>query len=574
LNAVDERIDAQASSVDVDHPKLHAPLVIGSGPENRLIIGQRSNGTVSLIDPVTGVSSTIQVAKTISDAAWLPAERMLIVADDTRGELVCCQMEDWELQLVSRTVLDSSPEQRPLSAPSPVQPIRLAVSDDASMLCVSLRWEKQAVCFSIREGTLVPLKDNGVLPLDFCPNCVTALPGRRFVIADAFGGKLVLVQCGNAVRSVASQELFGHHIGGLAVSDDGQRLLVSHQVLSRLAHTTQDDIHWGSLMQNVVSLIAADTLELSAEQFDHQRRVIPVGDTGGAAADPVSVAFWRDGLVVSSAGSDRVWSAASMNEPLVATPVGNLPSSMVMLPDDRVATGNLFDNTVSVVALAHNQVTRTIGTSWQDEAPTSRGERLFYSGALSHDRWMSCSSCHVDGHTCDLLADTLGDGGFGSAKRIPSLFGAGNTGPWGWLGNKSGLEQQLRQTLTSTMHGEHEEQTISDLSAFLNTLMPPEVSPSVQSLPGALVFASRGCSTCHAAENLTSSKTYRVGLIDELGHEYFNPPSLRGLRFRSRFGHDGRFHSIEELLQSHPPDIEKPLSQRERLQLMEFLLSV
>ena len=48
-----------------------------------------------------------------------------------------------------------------------------------------------------------------------------------------------------------------------------------------------------------------------------------------------------------------------------------------------------------------------------------RGERLFFDGRLSHDGWLSCQSCHTDGHTNNALADTLGDGSFGAAKRLP-----------------------------------------------------------------------------------------------------------------------------------------------------------
>ena len=55
----------------------------------------------------------------------------------------------------------------------------------------------------------------------------------------------------------------------------------------------------------------------------------------------------------------------------------------------------------------------------------ARGERLFHDARLSHDGWMSCHSCHVDGHTNGLVADTLGDGSYG-APNLAHRMGEGD----------------------------------------------------------------------------------------------------------------------------------------------------
>ena len=52
---------------------------------------------------------------------------------------------------------------------------------------------------------------------------------------------------------------------------------------------------------------------------------------------------------------------------------------------------------------------------------------------------MSCHSCHPDGHTNGLLNDNLGDGNFGAPKRVLSLLGVGQTGPWAWNGGVADL---------------------------------------------------------------------------------------------------------------------------------------
>src|SRR5690606_13584608 len=82
--------------------------------------------------------------------------------------------------------------------------------------------------------------------------------------------------------------------------------------------------------------------------------------------------------------------------------------------------------------------------SWEE-----RGEALFYDGRLSMDGWMSCNSCHTDGHTTGLRNDNLGDDTFGAPKRILSLLGARNTEPYAWNGNSWSLALQMQKSVRS-----------------------------------------------------------------------------------------------------------------------------
>ena len=93
---------------------------------------------------------------------------------------------------------------------------------------------------------------------------------------------------------------------------------------------------------------------------------------------------------------------------------------------------------------------------------------MFYNAKLSHDGWMSCHSCHTDGHTNNLLSDTLGDGSYGAAKRVPSLLGVAATGPWTWTGSMARLEDQVRKSIATTMHGpKPTDAQVADLTAYL-----------------------------------------------------------------------------------------------------------
>ena len=118
---------------------------------------------------------------------------------------------------------------------------------------------------------------------------------------------------------------------------------------------------------------------------------------------------------------------------------------------------------------------------------------------------MSCHSCHTDGHTNNLLSDTLGDGSYGAPKRVPSLLGVAATGPWTWTGSIARLEDQIRKSIATTMHGtKPTDEQVADLTAYLSSLAPP--SPEVTGIGpvdapavarGREVFEARKCASCH-----------------------------------------------------------------------------
>ena len=149
---------------------------------------------------------------------------------------------------------------------------------------------------------------------------------------------------------------------------------------------------------------------------------------------------------------------------------------------------------------------------------------LFHDARLSHDGWFSCHSCHTDGHTNGLLADTLGDGSYGTPKRVPSLRGVKDTGPFGWTGGAKDLEAQLRSSVETTMRGP------SSPPPRRPTCWPTcgrSAAAAAQPVRGEAAGGGRaprrggvprqGCAACHEPPAYTSAKTYDVGLADEAG---------------------------------------------------------
>src|SRR5262249_16529385 len=161
-----------------------------------------------------------------------------------------------------------------------------------------------------------------------------------------------------------------------------------------------------------------------------------------------------------------------------------------------------------------------------------------------------CQSCHTDGHTSGLNSDTLGDGSYGAPKRIPSLLGVGDTGPWGWTGSFARLEDQVRQSVESTMQGSTPTAAeVADLVVYLRTLTAAAAvagAPGSPELHRGRALFERECSSCHAPTTYTVPRRFDVGLVDEKGNRKFNPPSLRGVGRNAPLLHDGRAASVEE----------------------------
>jgi cytochrome c peroxidase len=418
------------------------------------------------------------------------------------------------------------------------------------------------------------------------------LDARHAVIAEAFGGRLAVVDCDEATL-LSVFELPIHNIRDLALSGDS--LYLTHQILSPTARTEAEHIHWGILMQNEVSRLPVTSLLETQADLEAVRSAVSVGGPGNGAGDPQSIVVTLDRLVVSLAGTDELALIDRVGVREVRLSTGTRPVDVVLNDDrSRAFVVNELSDSVTVVDLLENEILTEIelGPTPKPGA-VERGERAFFSSRLSLESWMSCHSCHTDGHTNNRLADTLGDGGYGDAKRIPSLLGVWATGPWAWNGKHSVLHSQVAASLRTTMHTRDYRLSTdaeavdsatpdlaADLAAYLTTLSRPpsisaarlNVSVSDDALDGAVVFESRGCVACHDPfTSLTTDGVFDVGLPDRSGLRQFNPPSLGAVSQRDRLLHDGRARSLQDVLLKYSHPSGQKLPQPERRALIEYL---
>ena len=300
-------------------------------------------------------------------------------------------------------------------------------------------------------------------------------------------------------RAIASvRSLPAHNIRGLAFAPDGQTLLIAHQVLNRLAQTSFDDVHWGLLIRNHLRVARQTPFKAGTDrrgahdpaETDDRRaptrqprlldggRLLDLGDVGYAAGDPGAIAFDRRGhVIVALSGMDEVAIAAGLGQGPHRIVVGRRPIALATSPDGEfVYVADSLDDTISVITIATGQRPATIGLGPRPEpSAADRGERLFSSAKLSHDGWMSCQSCHTDGHTNSLLSDTLGDGSYGAPEARAVAPGrrhvpAPGPGPAPW----PGWTTRSASRSSTTMHGpKPTDGQVADLIAYLESLEPP-----------------------------------------------------------------------------------------------------
>jgi YVTN family beta-propeller protein len=568
----DEPNSAGRSSQRVRQP---VALVIGEGGK-ALFVANRKSGTLSVVDTQgRRVVAEYDVGLGLADLGVLPDGRYLLAVDQVASEVLLIDARTRKIRVVDR--IKVSPD-----------PVRLVVSADGSSAIVASLWSRRLTFVGLarrvpadRDPALTIV---GSLELPFCPRELALVAdGAKLVVADAFGGRLAVVD--TIRRSTDSiRSLPAHNIRGMAFTPNCQTLVVAHQVLNRLAQTSFDDVHWGLLIGNHLRVLRATALLNTGPDSSllEGSRLFDLGDVGYGAGDPAKVTFdARGNLLIALAGVDEIAITASPDQPPRRSVVGRQPTASFLSPDGLcLYVADALDDTISVVEVATGLRVATIALGHRPQ-PTAaeRGERLFSSARLSHDGWMSCQSCHTDGHTNNLLSDTLGDGSYGAAKRVPSLLGVATTGPWTWTGSIPRLEDQVRQSIVTTMHGaKPTDEQIKDLTAYLSSLPvpPPELTSNGPSdLPvvarGRQVFESRKCMSCHVPPEYTSPGVYDVGLSDEVGNREFNPPSLRGVGRRETLLHDGRAHALEEVFQKERHPRRLVLTPAEIADLVAFL---
>jgi YVTN family beta-propeller protein len=555
--------------------RLRRPVAVQlSADEQVLYVANQRSGTLSIVDLSTQATvKEIDLGKRLSAMVAAPDRRMLLVTDEAAHELI---------------LLDANGRQVSVRQRLPVSnyPVSVVVSRDGRRCYVSSLWSRRLTFVELPTDEGAAARVTGTFDLPFAPReLLLARNDTRLMVGDAFGGRLGIVDTASG-QIVLARDLPGHNIRGLGVSANRQMLLVSHQMLNELAHTVHNDVHWGLLMSNDLRWLSLDTVLDGQASLYKGAHMHPLGGASNATGDPAGLAVAADGtVVVTLAGVGEVAMGKENDFSLHRVRVGRRPTAVTVSADSgRAFVANTFGDSIAIVDVTERETLAEISLGPQAElTEADRGELLFYDARLSHDSWMSCHSCHTDGHTNGLLNDNLSDGTFGAPKRVLSLLGSADTAPFAWNAGAKDLVTQIRTSISVTMQGDQPptEKQLSALAAYLQTLpLPPPIDEARGNLDesaverGRALFAEQRCARCHAPPTYTTPRTYDVGLADKLGNKLFNPPSLRGVSQRGPYFHDNRAMSLDDVFRNHRHQLKRDLTDDERRDLLAFLKSL
>ncbi|MCU0711767.1 MAG: hypothetical protein MUC43_06880 [Pirellula sp.] len=463
----------------------------------------------------------------------------------------------------------------------------------SSKLYVSCVWSKRVDVFSLQgdSQSISERAAKGTIDVPLWPSAMMMLHDE-LLVTDHFGADACRISA-TTQQITKRKDWFGSSVRSLVEiptkADEPKKIGVMHTVLNEFARTNPQDIQWGVLLTNDFRVVNVDRLLDDAETNVYRDgRFHPVGIPGNGAAEPTDISVHQSTgqVAVAVGGTDQVAIGDVNTVGFRFLDVGRFPTAVAWAPDGgELYVVNQFDDTYSVIDVANRKVVRHVSLGkMRPLEPKELGEHLFHSATLSHDRWLTCASCHIDGHTNHQLADNLGDLDFGAPKRTPSLRGIKDTAPYTWLGHSQTLEAQTVASIRKTMNSYRrlDPDEVEHIVTFMESLEPlPSVDEARGSQEfdriqqGKLVFERVGCAECHGEDRYTSFGVYDIGVKDENDKRLFNPPSLRGLSQRGpMLFHDNRANGIRGVLVDEKHQLTEELADADLENLIRFLESL
>ena len=587
-----------------ERPQQHGPITVHSTGDE-IVVGDRG-GEVIVVDAETRqvrdrqrVGPSLTDLQPLSDGRWLASTSQGLVLLNREPRRPPSGDGSYARQSVVRNGQKGAKQRGWLTGKNVdlTHVVSLAVHPQGRIAAAAGLWSRRVTLLTIDQDQLQVAAH---VDLPFAPRCQCWLKvggggkggegEQELLVLDSFGGGYAILNSAGETRHAGTLPV--HNVRGLLPDDATGQLYVSHQTMNPVATTERESVFWGEVIRSLYSRVAyADLLQ---EGEPAMQTVYPLSTPGDAAADPGQmVSLPEGGVAIALSGVGQVGLKLSRDGVLLRRNVGHRPQAVAFNSIRReVYVASTLSDRLSVIQLDTPEKVRNIPLRENREnaklSSVQRGERLFYDGQLSLDGWFSCHSCHTDGHSNGRTNDNLGDGDFGHPKRIPSLLGVGETGPWGWDASKHQLSSQILGSVKTTMQGEEiDEEAASDLAEYLLTLQPaPGISKArkqtdtrkqpdtAQVELGARTFRSANCINCHAPPNYTTGDTYDVGLQADGDTAEFNPPSLLGVSQRDRLFHDGRAKSLEDVLKRFQHGQDEPLNEEQRKALLAFLRSL
>lgn len=256
---------------------------------------------------------------------------------------------------------------------------------------------------------------------------------------------------------------------------------------------------------------------------------------------------------------------------LVATaPTGRGPRGIALSPDGRTAwIDAAFDHAITRVTLppdgpptTHTRA-RSTGPSHLSP-PAERGRRLFHDAVDTHltpSGVVACASCHPDGGEDGLVWFLHTPSVARKLRRTPPAYAARRAlAPYHFDGEFTDAAALSRATIRGLMDGDALLVDVDAIAAWLDERPAPPGRPAADAddaaaiTRGAAVFESADCADCHPAPLYSDARAYAVVPPSPDPDARLTPvdtPSLRGVRARPPYLHDGRAPTLRDAVLAH-----------------------
>ena len=206
---------AAPPELQMQHRRPAASVLLNHG--RILCVANRRSGTLSLVDLARRKVTEQQIGQQLSDVAVLSGSDELLVSDFAGGSVIVLRHVAGRVEVTNRVEVAAWPES-------------IAVNDQGSLVCVASLWSRRLTILTSRQalnGDHAIVAAACQIDLPFAPHTVEFVDTSHAVLTDAFGGKLVVVDC-VAGKVTAQHELSVHNIRDMTVGDD-RRLYLTCQ---------------------------------------------------------------------------------------------------------------------------------------------------------------------------------------------------------------------------------------------------------------------------------------------------------------------------------------------------------
>ncbi len=248
----------------------------------------------------------------------------------------------------------------------------------------------------------------------------------------------------------------------------------------------------------------------------------------------------------------------------------------------RAVVWSQFEGVVSIVDLEGDKVD-LVSVSYDPTPEVKRialGRQIFHTTddlRIANDG-VACASCHPEGRDDAFTWSTPE----GPRQTIMLAGRAPDTEPYGWQGKHGDLKTYLGNTFSrlggSGIHGAE----LDALVAYVQKVpAPPQLvshtSPAVDEGREIFMDTSTGCASCHVAGGGVDKVTHDVGskaIADS--DTKFDTPSLLFIRGTGPYFHDGRYKTLNEMLNASDSEMghTMQLTVRQRASLEAYLNSL